>query len=102
MKPLSAVPARRLSVQICLVSKSPNFNRPVKGSGVRSKMVINSTLLHDLVCCVPRFDFSIYGEIAIGNGAIPSVVIAFPVTGKTTSVLGQNISDSLFILSHMQ
>lgn len=65
-----------------------------------SKPVVNAALLHDLVGCMSRFDFSVNGDICIGDRAVPNVMIALAMTDKITAVQLQNITDFLLIFSH--
>lgn len=65
-----------------------------------SKPVVNAALLHDLVGCMSRFDFSVNSDIGIGDRAEPDVVMALAMTDKIAAVQLQNITDFLLIFSH--
>lgn len=65
-----------------------------------SKMMIDTALLHDGVCGVTGFDFPVNGKIPIVDGAVPDVVIAFPMAYKRATVGRQDIPHLFLIFRH--
>ena len=61
-----------------------------------------AALLHNLVCGVPGFDFPVDSDVRIGDGTVPDIMIAFPVSHKIAAVFAEQIADLLFIFSHIQ
>lgn len=64
------------------------------------EMMLNSTLLHNRICSMSRFDFSINCKIGIANRTVPDIMISFAVPDKRASILFQQISDLFFVFSH--
>ena len=62
--------------------------------------MIDAALLHDFVCGVSRFDFSVDGNISVSYRAVPNVVVAFAATDELATVFGQNDANFLFVFSH--
>lgn len=51
------------------------------------KASVDPALLHNGVCGVAGFDFSVHGKVPADDRAIPDVVVAFSVPDKGASVL---------------
>jgi len=63
-------------------------------------MMSNSRLFHYAIGDMTDAYLSIYGKIAIGNWAVPYIVIPFAVTYKMTVMFEKNLPDFFLVFSH--
>ncbi len=54
------------------------------------ELLAQASLLENGVCCVPRFDLSVYGDASIGYRTVPYIVVAFSMAFKVASILRKN------------
>lgn len=60
----------------------------------------DTTLFHNSVGGVAGFDLPVHREVSPTYGAVPDIVISFPVAHEVAAIEGQNIPDRLLILRH--
>ena len=65
------------------------------------KMMIDTCLFHDSVGNVADFDFPVYSKTAVGDRAIPNIMIAFPPAYEITVMLTQDLANLLFVFRHL-
>jgi hypothetical protein len=72
------------------------------GRGIKgySKMMFNASLFHNPICNMPDTDFSVYGEIPVGDRAVPNIMVTPAMPHKITAKFLQDLAYFLFIFRH--
>ena len=68
---------------------------------MKLKSKFNARLFHDFVRREAGFYLSVNGKISIGNGAVPNVVVALPMSDKNAAFFGKDFSHLFFIFCHL-
>ena len=64
------------------------------------ELVVDSRLLHDRICYMPRLYLTIHRKRLACQWTVPYVVVAFATAHKITAVCRQYLPNFFFIRSH--
>lgn len=65
-------------------------------------MMINTALFEDFICGMTRFNFTVYGYMAIGDRAVPNIMISLAPAFEITSIFFENLPYFFLIFRHLQ
>lgn len=69
-------------------------------TSVPLEFMVNTALLHNGICCMAGFYLCIDGYMAVGDWAVPYIMVAFSTPFKNAAILGKYVSYLLFIFCH--
>lgn len=65
-----------------------------------AEAVVDPALLHDGVGGVAGLDLTVHGDVTLGDGTVPDIVISFAVPDERAGVGGKDFPDGFLVFCH--